>query len=217
MADTIKVSEEARKLLEELKEKTGKSLYELASEAIVSYYRGVELGEGKDVKSITPLKPIILRYRAWCYRCKTEIPQNELAFYQRITFTDNTFKSIVLCEKCASSEEALAKSYVEKRKLEKTIQGLRKEANRLADQVIELQNYEELAKLKVEVERELRDLAAYFRAANSPYEALQKIEQFNERLGEVLEKFKQVSEFIQLVVIPKLQKYKLIARGRKHD
>jgi len=70
------------------------------------------------------------------------------------------------------------------------------------------------AALKQELERELRSLVEFFKSSNDPYEALQRIEAFNSRLEEIIEKFKQVSEFIQYVVMPKLQKYKPPVRRR---
>jgi len=210
-SEVVKVTPEAKELLRKLAEKTGKSERDLASEAIIAYFRGIE-GE-KEIKSISPLRPIILKYASKCYRCKTELKEGSLAYYQKIAYTDNTFRGFILCPQCASMEDVLASKYVKKYELEATIRGLKRKADQLAQEILELEKFVQLKTVFGEIERELRELREFLRTYNYPREVLDKLQQFYDKLQQLEEKLDSTLEGIRDIVIPKLKKREVEIHG----
>jgi prefoldin subunit 5 len=204
MSEVVKVTPEAKELLRKLAEKTGKSERDLASEAIIAYFRGVE-GE-KEIKSITPLRPIVLKYQAKCYRCKVELREGSLAYYQKITYTDNTFRGFILCPQCASMEDVLASKYVKKYELEATIRGLKRKADQLAQEILELEKFVQLKTVFGEIERELRELREFLRTYNYPREALDRLQQFYDKLQQLEEKLDSTLEGLRDLILPKIKR-----------
>ena len=203
MSEVIRVSNEVKELLRKLSEKTGKSERELASEAILAYYRGI--AEGKDIKSITQLRPIVLRFNDTCDMCGKHLSKGELAYYQKIIYTDNTPKPFILCQSCASNEDILARKYVKLYELKKTINGLEKRANQLAEEILQLEKLKPLSTIYVEIEKELRTLLQFFKTYQHPREVIEKVEEFNNKLASLVNNLEEALEAVRELVIPKVK------------
>jgi hypothetical protein len=189
--------------LRKLSEKTGKSERELASEAILAYYRG--LSEDKDIKSITPLRPIVLKFSAKCYMCKAELKQGELAYHQKIVYTDNSTRGLVLCANCASQEDVLAKRYVKLYELKKIINGLEKQAKQLAEEILQLEKLKPLTSLYIEIEKEIRTLLQFFKTYQYPKEVVERLEEINTKLATLTNNLEEALEAVRELVIPKVR------------
>jgi hypothetical protein len=157
------------------------------------------------------------KYVSKCFICKKDLQTGTLVFYQRIVYVDNTVKSIVLCPECASSEDVLASKYVKVYELQKTLRGLKRKADKLAEEVIELSKLVSLKNIYFDIERELKLLREYLITYNHPKEAIEKIDNFKTKLDELTLKLDNVLEDVRELVLPRIRKEKkeVGARGRR--
>jgi hypothetical protein len=140
----IKVDDEAYQKLEELSKKTGQSIKDLATRAILLLYAGQQHEQiDKEVESVSE-KLIVLKYPAKCSICKRELNAGDVALYVKYTFTDQTTKTAIICPECEKSDTTLAKLYLKKREIERTVKALEKQARELADKLIDLSKLQQL-------------------------------------------------------------------------
>lgn len=165
----IKVSDETYEKLKQLAEQRGVSLNQIIQEILSVYLGGVD--PNRSIKNIIN-KFIVLHYDTVCNSCKKRLHANELAFYTKYIYDDNSCKTIIICTDCYyQSSSALAKLYLRERELRSIIKGLKEEADKLAKSVIELRrsmNIFELlrkadAKLLSANDDELKQLLLMFR------------------------------------------------------
>lgn len=217
MADyKVRIGEETYMKLKQLADKSGKSMRELVEEAINAYLLGHEGGlEGKEIKGITG-KIIPLQYPARCKRCGKSINPGELAYWVKITYTDNSVRSYVICLDCYYQSGALKEYYLKKKQLEAVIRGLKKEADELAQRVMELRRYKELIEAREEVRRLLREVSQYASMAmGERREVLAQIQEALERLLEAIDRLNAKIESIEVGEggRPRSQSQKVWRRG----
>jgi Ribbon-helix-helix protein, copG family. len=201
---TLRVKEEIYEMLRKISEETGRSISDIASEAIKAYIKGTQIYD-KEIKEITRLKPIKAKFLSRCHICGKELQPGTLIFYQKIVFVDNTIKSVVLCQECASDEDALASKYIKAFELQKTIRGLKRKADKLAQEILELSKLVSLKNIYFDIERELKLLREYLITYNHPKEAIEKIDNFKTKLEELTLKLDNVLEDIRELLIPKVK------------
>jgi len=213
---TLRVKEEIYELLKKVSEETGKSISDIASEAIKAYIKGIQVYD-KEIKEITRLRPIKNKFPSKCHICGKDLPVGVLVFYQKIVFVDNTLKPIVLCQECASDEDALASKYIKAYELQKTIRGLKRKADKLAQEIVELSKLTSLRSVYFDIERELKVLRDYLRTYNHPREAIEKIDEFRAKLEELANKLDQTLEDVRELILPRIKREKreVGARGRR--
>jgi len=159
---TIKVEDDAYTLLEELSKKTGQSVKDLATKAIKVYYTGMEESPAdKEVDEIKE-KLVVLKYPGKCMKCGRQLNPGDWAFWGYYKFSDGSKKPFLYCVDCYlesyTTDKALARLYVKKRELEKTIAGLKQEANRLTEEILSIRKYEEVLYKLQDIINTLKDL-----------------------------------------------------------
>ena len=189
----IKVDEETYELLRQLSEKTNRSIKDIATQAIKAYYAGTERINivDKEIEKIEG-KWITLKYPGRCTICGKELKPGEVAYYEKYHYSDKTTKTRLICEKCYYSEritdKALVEKYLKVREYRKIIQALKKQADELADRVIELRKEHDI----YQILREIKELV------REGYEALDIL--VNPEVKDRLEKFMNYTSKLQEVV-----------------
>jgi len=216
MPDTkVRVSQELYNKLRELAERSGKSMRELVDEAIRAYLLGSTGVEGKEIKGITA-KIIPLQYPAKCRRCGRQLNPGELAYWIKITYTDNSVRSYIYCLDCYYQSSALKEHYIKKRQLEKIIKELKKEADQLADRVLELRRKVQLYSVVDEIDRlirEIYDLLGYV-LDKERRDALQQIMQRLEAIEEKMTSIADALEALEAEVQSKVKRVRSRARSK---
>lgn len=141
----IKISDHVYEKLKELAEKRQLSINQIVDEIINAYLGGNP--SDQPIKQIIT-KIISLQYKTKCRKCNKELGENELAYYVKYTYSDDSSKSYILCLDCYYQSSALAKYYLTKKQYEMIIKGLKAEADRLVDEINKLQTKIEYEKLK---------------------------------------------------------------------
>lgn len=196
MVDTkIRVSQDIYEKIRRLAEKSGKSMRELAEEAINAYLLGAEGAEGKDVKGITA-KIIPLQFPTRCKKCGRQLQPGDLGYWAKITFTDNTVRSYTICLDCYYQGTALKEQYLKKRKLEIVVRELRREADRLADQVEELRAYTRLVEAKKELLKMVREARELLAVITQPERRLQ-LEKINTSLDNLVDATEKLMNLLE--------------------
>ena len=218
MPDTkVRVSQELYNRLKQLADKSGKSMRELVDEAIRAYLLGSTGIEGKEIKGITA-KIIPLQYPAKCRRCGRQLNPGELAYWVKITYTDNSVRSFIYCLDCYYQSSALKEHYIKKRQLEKVIRELKKEADSLADRVLELRRKVQLYSVVDEIDRlirEIYDLLGYV-LDKERRDALQQIMQRLEAIEEKMTSIADALEALEAEAQSKVRKVRSRARGKSY-
>ena len=196
MVDTkIRVSQDIYEKIRGLAEKSGKSMRELVEEAINAYLLGVEGAEGKDVKGITA-KIIPLQFQTRCKKCGRQLQPGDLGYWAKITFTDNTVRSYTICLDCYYQGTALKEQYLKKRKLEIVVRELRREADRLSDQVEELRAYTRLVEAKKELLKMVREARELLAVITQPERRLQ-LEKINTSLDNLVDATEKLMNLLE--------------------
>ncbi|RLE62233.1 MAG: hypothetical protein DRJ47_11000 [Thermoprotei archaeon] len=200
MVKKIEIGDEYHAMLKELSEKTGKSIRQLAEEAIAVIYRGKAEAIDKEIKKVTE-KWIVTKFKTKCSSCGKEIPQGELVYWVRIEYEDGSSRSYVYCSDCYYSryDKELAKKFLKKKELEAIIKGLKKEADELAQKVQVLRQEYDVLQLKEEVFKLYREFRSSFNEMLMNDQSLQKINEFMERLMDLCDR---VSRLESMVMIP---------------
>ena len=201
----IKVDDETYQLLQELAEKYRLSIKEIASKSIKAYYLGMSLNpKDKEVKKIEE-KLITLKYPTKCYRCKKELKEGELAYWQRYTYEDKTTKSRILCIKCYNEEKiadtTLAKLTIKEYQLKRKIEALNKHIKQLLSKAEDIQYMIDIYELK----RKVKTLIEHLEQLFDNKEELNKVK---EEIEELLERLKEHEDFARTFILPKYIKKK---------
>ncbi|MEM4827200.1 MAG: hypothetical protein QXK07_04080 [Desulfurococcaceae archaeon] len=149
MPDSIvRISSEAKRLIEEIAQKTGRSVSQLVSEAIFRTYAGVDkaLDQGVLDKKVTDIKTETFRAksdRLHCSICKRQINRDELVTVITVHYDDNTVSKTFYCYSCYMSETisdekllSLEKKLHELRRVKKLLEN---EKKKLLDEVTKLE------------------------------------------------------------------------------
>ncbi|PMQ00708.1 MAG: hypothetical protein CBR30_09770 [Dictyoglomus sp. NZ13-RE01] len=198
----IRVSEEIYEQLAKLAEKGGRSIRELAEEAIKAYLLGTE-NVDKPVKAVSG-KIIPIQYETKCKFCGKTINKGELAYWVKYTFDDNSSRSYVICLDCYYKDTALAEWYLKKKKLEGIVRGLKNKADQLAEEVEKLQVEYDVLKVKQEVLDLWRNFESLFLSTEQSL-TTEKMEEFMDRLNELLDRVGSLEATLN--AIPEFKKY----------
>ncbi|MEM1831825.1 MAG: hypothetical protein QXJ97_09895, partial [Desulfurococcaceae archaeon] len=148
MPDSIvRISSEAKKLVEEIASRTNRSVSQLISEAIFRVYLGVDkLLENAFDKKVVDVKTETFKAksdRLHCSICKRQINRDELVTVITIHYDDNTVSKTFYCYSCYMSETisdekllALEKKLHELRRVKKLLES---EKKKLLEEVTKLE------------------------------------------------------------------------------
>lgn len=143
----VRISSEAKKLVEEIAQKTGRSVSQLVSEAIYRVYLGADkVIENAVDKKITDIKTETFKAKSdklFCSICKRQINKDELVTVVTIHYDDNTVSKTFYCYSCYMSETisdekllSLEKKLYELRRVKKLLEN---EKKKLLDEVTKLE------------------------------------------------------------------------------
>jgi len=203
----VRISEELYEQLQKLAEKSGRSIRDLAEEAIKAYLLGTE-NIDKPVKAVTG-KVIPLQYPSRCKFCGKEIKAGELAYWAKYAFNDNSTRSYVICLDCYYKDTALAEWYLKKKKMESVVRGLKKKADELVEQVEKLQLEYDVSKVKQEVIELWRSFKSVFL---SDKDEIQRIGEFFDRLNEVLDRINEIESSLKIMFTEKPKRAKKVQK-----
>ena len=201
----VRLKSEDYELVKRLSEQTGKSIPEILSEAINAYYRGLS-PEGKQIKRISDIKPWVLKAPARCASCGKELKQGDRVMYQFIEYEDKSRKNIFICLDCSVEEHSLAKLYVKKYQLEKTIKGLKKMADSYAEQLQLISKITDFYQTVRDIERELKVLRDYLKQYNHPRDAVEAVTRFLDKLESMENRVREVEEGLRELVLPRIRR-----------
>jgi DNA repair exonuclease SbcCD ATPase subunit len=147
----VKLSDQVYEKLKELADKKGVAINNVIEELLNVYFGSPR---DKPIKKIYD-KDIELIYNAKCRKCGREIPAGEPAHYIRYEYEDGSSSYVIYCLDCWYSSSALAKQYLTKKKLEATIRGLKKEADKLVEEIQLLEKQIDDLKIQLDVRQAL--------------------------------------------------------------
>ena len=186
----VKISDQLYDKLKELADKKGGVAINNVIEELLNIY----LGSPRDraIKKIYD-KDIELIYTAKCRKCGREIPAGEQAHYIRYEYEDGSSSYAIYCLDCWYSSSALAKQYLTKKKLEATIRGLKKEADKLVEEIQLLEKQLDDLKIQLDVRQSLAKireeldflLSMQFITREDYNKAMSKIEELLLRIEEL--------------------------------
>ena len=201
----VRLKAEDYELVKRLSEQTGKSIPEILSEAINAYYRGLS-PEGKQIKRISDIKPWVLKHNSKCSSCGRELRAGERVMYQFVEYEDKSRKHIFICLDCSVEENSLAKLYVKKYQLEKTIKGLKKLADSYAEQLTTVSKIQDFYQTVHDITKELKLLRDYLKQYSHPREVLELVTKFMDKLESLESRVREVEEGLRELVLPRIKR-----------
>jgi len=208
----VKLSDQVYEKLKELADKKGGVAINNVIEELLNIYFGSP--RDKPIKKIYD-KDIELIYNAKCRKCGKDIPAGEPAHYIRYEYEDGSSSYVIYCLDCWYSSSALAKQYLTKKKLEATIRGLKKEADKLVEEIQLLEKQANDLKIQLDVRQALAKireeldflLSMQFITREDYNKAMSKVEELLLRIEELEAKTR-----VSIVETQKLEAKKTIVR-----
>jgi Ribbon-helix-helix protein, copG family. len=191
----VKISEEVYAKVKEIAEKSGKSIREIIEEAINIYLLGKSKAVSKDIVKHRQ-SWIVARHEDECEVCKRKVEAGTRVYWMFFEYSDGKKHSIVICPDCYYSQVdvALAKRYLKVKELEATIRGLKKEADRLAEEVRLLEQRANILKLEKEIEEFWFNFRSVF--TNNPDVVV--VREFLNKLEELINKARELEAFVSV-------------------
>ncbi|MEM4976220.1 MAG: hypothetical protein QXT64_02730 [Desulfurococcaceae archaeon] len=191
MPDSIvRISSEAKKLVEEIASRTNRSVSQLVSEAIFRTYLGVDkVVENAVDKKITDIKTETFKAKSdklFCSICKRQINKDEIVTVITVHYDDNTVSKTFYCYSCYMSETisdekllSLEKKLYELRRVKRLLES---EKKKLLDEVGKLEKILYNLTFLHEVELLVREL---LNKQNLTDEDKKRIFEFEKKLNEL--------------------------------
>ncbi|MEM1834752.1 MAG: hypothetical protein QXO80_06005, partial [Thermosphaera sp.] len=180
----IKISDEAYERLKNLSETRQLSISDVVDDILRVYFGGTP-----DDKAINKIidKDIVIQFETKCRKCGRTLAPGDIAHYTRYVYDDKTSKTFITCMDCYT-HSALAKMFIEKKRLETIIKQLKDEANKIADRIIEAETQYNIAVLRGELFKVIHELSL-----NSVRRMLgEQADQLAVKVEEVLRKLEQI-------------------------
>ena len=228
MGKPVKISEDLYRKVEELAQRTGKSIKEVVEDALAKYFGLVEgLESDSDIKDVKVVKNWKLRYNATCSYCKKEMKAGEEAVREVVELEDGRKINNFYHPECYvySTDSALAKTYVKKRMMERLIRALKKEADRLADAINEAEVRKKVLDIANELQRAREDLRReiakvdslvdrYITNPEDREEVKRELRKLNEKVDEYAKRIEELASKLEEVAIA--MRIKLQPKGRRY-
>jgi hypothetical protein len=192
MVAPIKVSESVKERLDRLKEKLGDISYNDLISMLLDYY---ETGNVKDkpVKSKLDVE-LVSKYETQCSKCGSKIKVGDRFRYIKVEYEDGSKDVIRLCLDCIIDSVLLKKYYMKKRELEVIVRELKKEADRLVDEIKVLEKQADVMRIKAEIMSIMRDIKDLLRSISSQ-DLRDLLTRILEKLDTVLYKLDQLEPY----------------------
>ena len=196
----VKVSDDVYEQLKKIAEKNGDISLNDAIKMLLSIYLG-----GSSERSIDKIltKEFIADSEKACSKCKRKIGIGEPIYWVKYVYSDGSSSTRYFCMECANPH--LGKIYKKKKEMEIIIKQLRQEADKLVEEINQLEQVKEVYTVKSEIMQFWRDIKTTF--TNDPN--LQKIDTFFDKLNELLDKVNRLEAMVKPVIeMAKLKKTK---------
>ncbi|RLB79531.1 MAG: hypothetical protein DRH17_13655 [Deltaproteobacteria bacterium] len=214
MTDTkVRISKELYDKLKEVADRSNKSIRELVETAITKFLLGTEsVGSDAEVKNVKVVKSWRLRFPARCPICGEEIKAGSIVVREIVELEDGRKVNNFYHPDCyeSSSDSALAKLYVRKRVLERTIRGLKKEADRYVELIETLRTEYDMLSIKKEVYTLWKDYKNFILHGKDD----EKFDEFMDRLNDLLDKVTRLEASLELLTSDKKDKVLLGEKSR---
>lgn len=205
---SIKISKEVYNLLKQIADSRQKSIKEVVETAILIAFKGAE-NITQDIKEHKQAL-IQLRYKTKCSICKRELNEGELAYWFKYKYVDGSEQTKIVCLECYLQDTALAKRYLKIRELQKTVRGLEKIANSIADEIKALENEKRIHQLR----KEINDLWKQFRETLLNNE-IPNLDEFMFKIDETARKLSELEASLKPLIIEAKKKKKLLLEERE--
>ncbi|MCC6057049.1 MAG: hypothetical protein LM583_10280, partial [Desulfurococcaceae archaeon] len=175
----IKVSEDVYEQLKKIAEKNGGISLNDAIKMLLNIYLG-----GSSERTIDRIlsKEFVADREIMCSHCKRVVKVGEPVQWVKYLYSDGSAVTRYLCFECANPH--LGKIYRKKKEMEIIIKQLKQEADKLVEEINQLEQVKEVYTVKSEIMQFWRDIKTTF--INDPN--LQKVDTFFDKLNELLDK-----------------------------
>jgi len=187
----IKVSEEIYDKLKQIADKSGGISINDVIAKLLNLYLGGSTDRTID-KILT--KEFIADREVVCSKCKKTIGIGEVVYWVKYVFSDGSKSTRYFCFECANP--SLGKLYKEKRKMHVVIKQLKQEADKLVEEINQLEQIKTVLDIKKELIQFWRDIKTTF--INDPN--LQKVDMFFDKLNEIADRVDRLEAMVTPIV-----------------
>jgi gamma-glutamyl:cysteine ligase YbdK (ATP-grasp superfamily) len=187
----IKVSDDVYDKLKQIAEKNGGISLNDVVKMLLNLYLG-----GSSERTIDRIlsKEFIADREIVCSNCKRKIGVGEPIQWVKYIYSDGSAVTRYLCFECANPH--LGKIYRKKKEMEIIIKQLKQEADKLVEEVNQLEQAVEVAKLK----KEVMDFWRAFSETFSSNPDFRVVEQFLDKFNELLDKVNRLEATVKPVI-----------------
>jgi predicted CopG family antitoxin len=198
----IKVSDDVYEQLKKIAEKNGGISLNDAIKMLLSIYLG-----GSSERTIDRIlsKEFVADREIMCSHCKRVVKVGEPVQWVKYLYSDGSAVTRYLCFECANPH--LGRIYRKKKEMEIIIKQLKQEADKLVEEINQLEQVKEVYTVKSEIMQFWRDIKTTF--ISDPN--LQKVDTFFDKLNELLDKVNR----LEAVVKPAIDVVKGKAKKRE--
>jgi tRNA G26 N,N-dimethylase Trm1 len=211
----IKVSDHVYERIKQLAEQKNISLNNVVEELLNIVTAGHH--DTKPIKKIYT-RDISLMWDDKCDRCGRELKRGEIAHYTRIEYEDGSVRKTILCYECYLPSTALAKQYLQIKKYEQIVKGLKAEADQLVQLIEQARLFSGLAETKEQINsivRELNNAYVVGVISKQAYDELKaKLEEIIAMLNDFDSRLRLVEKFFGRLLF---KAKKAVARGVRPD
>lgn len=196
----VKVSDDVYEQLKKIAEKNGG----ISLNDVVKMLLNIYLG-GSSERAIDKIlsKEFVADREIMCSHCKRVIKVGEPVQWVKYLYSDGSAVTRYLCFECANPH--LGKIYRKKKEMEIVVKQLKQEADKLVEEINQLEQVKEVYTVKSEIMQFWRDIKTTF--TNDPN--LQKVDTFFDKLNELLDKVNRLEAMVKPVIeMAKLKKTK---------
>jgi predicted CopG family antitoxin len=184
----IKVSDDVYEQLKKIAEKNGDISLNDAIKMLLSIYLG-----GSSERTIDRIlsKEFVADREIMCSHCKRVVKVGEPVQWVKYLYSDGSAVTRYLCFECANPH--LGRIYRKKKEMEIIIKQLKQEADKLVEEINQLEQIKEVYTVKSEIMQFWRDIKTTF--ISDPN--LQKVDTFFDKLNELLDKVNRLEALVK--------------------
>jgi predicted CopG family antitoxin len=184
----IKVSDDVYEKLKQVAEKNG----DISLNDVIKMLLNIYLG-GSSERAIDKIlsKEFVADSEKVCSKCKKKINVGEPVYWVKYVYSDGSSSTRYFCLECANPH--LGKIYKKKKEMEIIIKQLRQEADKLVEEINQLEQIKEIYAIKNEIMQFWRDIKTTFTSDPN----LQKVDTFFDKLNELLDKVNRLEALVK--------------------
>jgi predicted CopG family antitoxin/sulfur relay (sulfurtransferase) DsrC/TusE family protein len=187
----VKVSDDVYDKLKQIAEKNGGISLNDVVKMLLNLYLG-----GSSERTIDKIvtKEFIADSEKICSKCKRKINVGEPIYWVKYIYSDGSSTTRYFCMECVNPH--LGKIYRKKKEMEIIIKQLKQEADKLVEEINQLEQVVEVAKVK----KEVIDFWRAFSETFSSNPDFRVVEQFLDKFNELLDKVNKLEATVKPVI-----------------